>query len=75
MSSSTDLAASTKPPQPAPSNDLLWGAQAIAEFLGVPIDRVYYLIRTKRVPFTKLGPKTILASKRQLRRALSINAD
>jgi hypothetical protein len=54
-----------------PSDDLLWGAQAIADFLGIKIDRVYYLIRTKRLPIAKLGRKTVVASRRKLQRALA----
>jgi hypothetical protein len=56
---------------PPPSEDLLWGAQAIADFLGISIDRVYYLIRTKRLPIAKLGRKTIVASRKKLQRALA----
>jgi hypothetical protein len=53
------------------ADDLLWGAQAIADFLGVSVDRVYYLIRTKRLPISKLGHKTIVASRRKLARAIA----
>ena len=58
--------------QAALSDDLIWGAQAIADELNVPLQRIYYLIRTKKIPHTKIGPKTIIASRRQLRRALSL---
>jgi hypothetical protein len=61
--------------QAALSDDLLWGAAAIAAELGAPIDRVYYLIRTKKIPVTKLGPKTIIASRKKLQRALSASTD
>ncbi|HEY1490476.1 MAG TPA: hypothetical protein VGF90_05495 [Verrucomicrobiae bacterium] len=57
--------------QAAPRDDLLWGAQAIADFLGIPVDSVYYLIRRKRLPIGKLGPKTIIASRKKLQRALN----
>jgi hypothetical protein len=60
-----------KEKQPAPGDDLLWGAQAIADFLGVRIDRVYYLIKTKRLPIAKLGRKTVVASRKKLQRALT----
>jgi hypothetical protein len=56
---------------PPPSDDLLWGAAAIAEFLGISVDRVYYLIRTKRLPIAKLGRRSIVASKKKLQRALA----
>jgi hypothetical protein len=59
--------------QPAPpiGDDLIWGAQAIADELGIPIDRVYYFVRKKKIPAAKLGPKTIVASRKALRRALT----
>jgi hypothetical protein len=57
--------------QAAPSADLLWGASAIAEFLGVSVDRVYYLIRTKQLPIAKLGRKTVVASRKKLQRAIT----
>jgi hypothetical protein len=60
-----------KEKQAAPSDDLLWGAQAIADFLGVSVDRVYYLIRVRRLPIAKLGRKTVVASRKKLQRAIS----
>jgi hypothetical protein len=60
-----------KEKQTAPGDDLLWGAQSIADFLGVSVDRVYYLIKTKRLPIAKLGRKTVVASRKKLQRALS----
>ena len=56
---------------PPPHEDLLWGAQAIADFLGISIDRTYYLIRMKRLPIAKLGRKTVVASRRKLQRAFT----
>jgi hypothetical protein len=53
------------------ADDLIWGAASIAAELGVPLQRVYYLIRTNRIPIAKIGTKTIVASRRQLRRALT----
>ena len=55
---------------PPPSDDLLWGGQAVADFLGVPLTRVYYLIRSGQLPIAKLGRKTVVASKKKLQRAL-----
>ena len=60
-----------KEKQATPREDLLWGAQAIADFLGITIDRVYYLIRTKQLPIAKLGRKTVVASRKKLQRALA----
>jgi hypothetical protein len=55
----------------APSDDLLWGAQAIADFLGITVNRVYYLIREKKLPIAKLGAKTVVASRKNLQRAIT----
>jgi hypothetical protein len=52
-------------------DDLIWGAQAIADELGIPLHRVYYLIRTRRIPVTRLGAKTLICSRKRLQRALS----
>jgi hypothetical protein len=54
-----------------PSTDLLWGAQAVADFLGISVDRVYYLIRMRRLPISKIGHRTIVASRRKLTRAIA----
>ena len=59
------------PAEYPPSDDLLWGGQAVADFLGISLDRLYYLIRIKRLPIAKLGRKTIVASKKKLQRALA----
>jgi hypothetical protein len=62
------------------SDDLLWGGQAIADFLGLTIDQVYYLVRknadpdtpeNEKLPIAKLGRKTIVASRKKLQRALN----
>jgi hypothetical protein len=52
--------------------DLLWGAKAIADHLRISLERARYLIRTQRIPVARLGPKTIIASRRRLDRALAI---
>jgi len=46
------------------ADDLIWGASAIADELGVTVQSVYYLIRTHKIPVSKLGPKTVIASRR-----------
>jgi hypothetical protein len=56
---------------PAVSDDVLWGAQAIADFIGKSLTETQYLIRTGVLPVGRLGPKTLFASKRQLRRHLT----
>jgi excisionase family DNA binding protein len=62
---------SPKDKYPAPSDDLLWGGQEVADYLGISLDRLYYLIRVKRLPVARLGRKTLLASKKQLSRAIA----
>jgi hypothetical protein len=56
---------------PAISDDILWGTQAIADEINRSLSETQYLIRTKKIPYTKLGPKTIIASRKQLARALT----
>jgi len=53
------------------TDDLLWGTQAIADFIGLSLSEVQYLIRKKKLPIGRLGPKLLFASKRQLRRHLT----
>lgn len=50
------------------ADDLLFGAQAIAEELGVKPHVVYYLAKTRRLPIGRLG-KNLIASRSKLRRA------
>jgi hypothetical protein len=62
------------------SADLLWGGQAIADFLGWSVDKVYYHIRknadpntpeNEKLPIAKLGRKTVVASRKKLQRAIA----
>jgi hypothetical protein len=53
------------------SADLLWGVDGpggIAEFLNIPPEKAYYLIRIKKIPVRRFGHRTITASKQELRR-------
>jgi hypothetical protein len=50
------------------ADDLLIGARAIADELGVPQASVYYLARIKRLPIGRLG-RNLIASRAKLRRA------
>jgi hypothetical protein len=50
------------------ADDMLMGAEAIAEELGISTAQVYHYARLKRLPIGKLGA-TLIASKRQLQRA------
>jgi hypothetical protein len=49
------------------ADDLLLGARAIANELGVDEHAVYYLAKMKRLPIGKLG-KNLIASRTMLRR-------
>jgi hypothetical protein len=60
-----------KSPQSELADDLLWGAQAIADYIGESLHRTQYLIRTGAIPVAKLGPKTLIGRKRQLDRHLT----
>jgi len=45
--------------------DLLYGARAIAGFLGIKERAAYHLIETRRIPFFKIG-KTVCARRSTL---------
>jgi hypothetical protein len=53
------------------NNDLVWGTQAIADEIGKSLTETQYLIRIKAIPVGRLGPKTLFASRRQLRQHLT----
>ena len=57
------------------ATDLLWGADIIARFIGRPLRQVYYLIEAKQLPVRRLGAKTIVASRSELRAFLRGEAD
>jgi len=50
-------------------SDLLWGAQAIAEYIGKNYRQTVYLLSTKKLPGRKIG-QTWLARKSELRACL-----
>lgn len=50
------------------SADLLFGAEAIAAFVGVEPSQIYYIRKSKKLPIGKLG-KILIASRRRLKRA------
>jgi hypothetical protein len=52
------------------SDDVLWGAAAIARYIKRSKRQVYFLIQQKRIPVKKIGPKTIVASKSGIDAAL-----
>ncbi|RWD51226.1 MAG: hypothetical protein EOS25_13960 [Mesorhizobium sp.] len=51
---------------PADTLDLLWGAKAISDFIGLPRHRTHYLIYSGKLPVKRIG-KQILASKSAMR--------
>lgn len=53
------------------NDDLAWGTQAIADEIGKTLTQTQYLIRKKAIPVGRLGPKTLFASRRQLRQHLT----
>ncbi len=59
--SQPDEEATAPPPEAAPiSGELLYGAQAIAEFLGIQRRQVYHLLASGQFPHWKQG-KTVCA--------------
>ncbi len=52
-------------------DDIVWGVPGIAIEIGKTLSETQYMVRKGMLPVTKLGPKTIIASRRQLRRRLT----
>jgi hypothetical protein len=53
------------------ADDLIWGIggeRGIAAELGIPAARGYYLIGRGKIPVHKIGHRTTVASRKQLRR-------
>jgi hypothetical protein len=48
------------------ADDMLYGAAAIAEFLGIPLRKAFYLLEQRRIPAGKLG-REYVASRTALR--------
>jgi excisionase family DNA binding protein len=53
----------------ATAPDLLYGASAIADFLGIKRGVVYHLVETRRLPHFKVG-KTVCARRSKLLAAM-----
>ena len=51
-------------------DDLVWGAEGIAQELGIEPSSVYYYHRKQLLPIRKLG-KSLVASRRALQRAFA----
>jgi hypothetical protein len=54
--------------------DVLNGLDEIAAFIGRNKRQTHYLTSTKRIPTTKLGPRTIVGSKKKISAALKGDA-
>ena len=50
------------------SDDLLFGAEAIAAELGLKPAQIYYIHKSKKLPISKFG-RMLVASRRKLQRA------
>jgi hypothetical protein len=48
-------------------DDILWGADAIADEIGRPVGDVYYLLQRGMLPATKTGKKTWTTTRSKLR--------
>jgi len=65
---------------PTLADDLLWGAAAIAKFIGVKVRRAFYLLEKGLIPARKLGKSeekkgsTWVTTKTRLRRHFNGNA-
>ena len=59
------------PPTDSLASDTVWGVGNIAAEIGIPTPKAYYLIAQGKIPVTKLGHRTVVASRSQLRRLLS----
>jgi hypothetical protein len=56
------------------SDDLIWGVdgdKGIAAELKIPPRKAYYLIGRGKIPVRKIGARTIVASRAELRRAFT----
>jgi len=61
----------TKIAEPTLGDDLIWGMDSIAAEIGLPLTRAYYLAATGKLPIRKVGHRTVVASREQLRRYLA----
>ena len=51
-------------------DDLLHGAQAIADYIGIPLRKAYYLIGRRAIPVRRLGKRAIIARRSEIDAAL-----
>jgi hypothetical protein len=62
----------TKDTGVTPEPDTLWGVGEIADFLGCPVRRAYYLIERGKLPVRKLSHRIIIASRAELSRLAEV---
>ena len=67
----TEMDAARNPPL---SSDLLEGAQAAADYIGISRGTLYRLVEQKRVPVIRMGPKQLFFRKSELDRAFQAAA-
>jgi hypothetical protein len=48
------------------ADDLVWGAEAIGQVLGINREKVYYLIKKNAIPVSRINKRTLVASRRRL---------
>jgi hypothetical protein len=53
------------------ADDAVWGVAAIAREIGRSTPQTYYLISRGVIPVARLGHRTIIASRRQLRKLIA----
>jgi hypothetical protein len=67
---------SSKNPSPESlANDVLWGVRSIAEEIGRSTQQTYYLIARGKIPVARLGHRTVIASRKALRRLADNSPD
>jgi hypothetical protein len=68
MSITSTSPKTTQPGIHSPADDLVWGAEAIGQVLGINRERVYYLIKKKTIPVSRINVRTLVASRRKLQK-------
>ena len=55
--------------------DIVWGAQGIADELRIPVTRARWLIRSNKIPVTRLpGGRQLFTTRKALRKAFKATA-
>jgi hypothetical protein len=56
----SDLSTQSDRRPASPADDLIWGCDAIGQLLGVDRTKIYYLIKTGKIPVSRINKRTIL---------------